>query len=78
MISWRVNLSERWSARRQCLAILDLIQLGGGGVEGCPSEVDVRLGCGVLGQFPRGGWRGADDSLAPKSRLIQQPQCSSL
>ena len=26
-----------------------------GGVEGCPSVVDVRLGCGVVGRFPRGG-----------------------
>ena len=49
-----------------------------GGVEGCPSEVDVRLGCGVAGQIPRGGWLGAADNPAPGSRLTQQPQRSSL
>ena len=39
------------------MAILDLIKLGG--VEGCPTEVDVHLGCGVVGRFPRGGEQGA-------------------
>ena len=53
-----------------------LYQLGG--VEGCPSYLDVRLGCGMVGQIPRGGWRGAADNTAPESRLTQQPQLTSL
>ena len=29
MISWRVSLSKRWSARRRCLAVLDFITTWG-------------------------------------------------
>ena len=49
-----------------------------GGVEGCPSEEDVRLGCGVVERFPRGGERGAAAGPAPGFRLAKQPQSCSL
>ena len=38
-----------------------------GGVEGYPSSEDVRLGCGVVGRFPRGGEQGTAASPAPVS-----------
>ena len=49
-----------------------------GGVDGCPSAEDVRLGCGVVGRFPRGGERGSAVVPAPGFKLAKQPQCHSL
>ena len=39
---------------------------------------DVRLRCGVVGRFPRGGERGAATGHAPGFRLVKQPQRCSL
>ena len=55
---------------------MDPMQIGG--VQGCPSAEDVRLGCGVVGRFPRGGERGAATGPAPGFRLVKHPQCCSL
>ena len=49
-----------------------------GGVEGCPSGIDVCLRCGVVGRFPRRGERGAATGPAPVFRLVKQPQRSPL
>ena len=52
------------------LYIMDIITWG---IEGCPSVDDVRMGCGVVGRFPRGGERGAAARPAPVFRLVRQP-----
>ena len=72
MISWKVR-----HARDSCLEamigcpglwIQSLV-----GIEGCPSVRDVRLGCGVMGRFSRGGEREPAAGPAPEFRLVRQP-----
>ena len=44
-----------------------------GGIEGCPSQIDVRLGCGVVGQFPQGGVPAVRVGEAPGTACAHVP-----
>ena len=72
MISWRVSLSERWSARRRGLAVLDFITTWGH--KGLPKWEKIQEGCGVVGQI---SWESVKGLLSVRhlgENWLLQPQ----
>ena len=67
MISWRVSLSKRWSARRRCLAVLDFITTWGH--RGLPKWRRSKKGVEWWDNFPLGERQGAAVGPSPGWRL---------
>ena len=68
VISWRVSLSEKWSAKRRCFSCPGLVyQLGV--IEGYPSARTVQVGVEWWDKI-LGEWQGAAVSSAPGVELI--------